>query len=88
MDDTLLKTAQAAFDSGLPSPYLTSSSMDMAHRIGLWCKAKDIYPGKLHPSRGYTWKLNIHIVLSFKDSKNPDCIDGLYNQVRVIYDRV
>jgi hypothetical protein len=63
------EVAQYAYDAGTESPYLTSSSNDMAHRIGLWCRKHNTYPYELKASRGYTWILNRNIKLSFKPSK-------------------
>jgi hypothetical protein len=88
MSSDVLEVAQYAFDSGASSPYITSSPNDMAHRIGLWCRTKRIYPGELHPSRGYTWKLNRNITLTFKESKDPRLMYSMDRNIQIIYKEV
>ena len=62
-----LCTAATAYVSGNPSPWLSTSESDMAHKVGLWLKST----GKTAPryvefGRGYTVRCN-DMVLSFKD---------------------
>jgi hypothetical protein len=64
-----VEEARKAFETGAPSPYLHSSPMDMAWRVGLWWREQghDAPPESVSPSRGYKWKVD-GIVLDFKDS--------------------
>ena len=63
--------AQRSYDNKSQSPYIATSSNDMAHRVGLWCRDYSIYPQEVRESRGYTWIVNRNIKLSFKKSNNP-----------------
>ena len=65
------EAAQRAYDTRAESPYLITSPLDMAHKIGLWARANSVYPQEVRPGRGYKWTLNRQIVLSFADGTSP-----------------
>ena len=75
MDKVFTQVAQESYTTGAELPHLLTSSMDMAHRVGLWCKANNVYPVKVHESRGYSWKINNSITISFKaNSRLPQVV--------------
>lgn len=76
MQETMTEAARNAYISGLPSSFLLTSPLDMAHRVGLWLHAHGYsVPREVRMSRGYKVRVRTperELILDFgADSKSP-----------------